>query len=64
MFSVEMRPHLMRMVCLDGKTARVAAHCLRLSERSARRFLRYFLESGGEFHHDPEQWNRHYSTTI
>jgi len=59
MFSAEARQHLVRMVCLDGKNVTDAAHCLRLSERSARRFLRYFMESGGEFHHDPEQWNRH-----
>jgi len=59
MFSAETRQHLVRMVCLDGKNVTDAAHYLRLSERSARRFLRYFMESGGEFHHDPEQWNRH-----
>jgi len=59
MLSGETRQHLVRIVCLDGKNVTDAAHCSRLSERSARRFLRYFMESGGELHHDPEQWNRH-----
>jgi len=35
-----------------------AAHCVRISELSARRFLRYFNESGGALQHDPEQKNR------
>jgi len=47
------------MVCLDGKSDAGAAYCLRLSERSAQRFLCYFMGSGGEFHNDPEQWNLH-----
>jgi len=59
MFSAETRQHLVRMVCLNGKNVTDAANSLRLSERSTRRFLHYFTESGGEFHHDPEQWNRH-----
>jgi len=59
MFSFETRQHLVRMVCLDGKSVTDADHCLRLCERSARRFLLYFMDSGSEFNHDPEQWNRH-----
>jgi len=27
--------------------------------RSATRFLTYFRDTGGEFHYDPAQWNRH-----
>jgi len=59
MFSSETRQHLVHMVCISGKSDTDAAYCLRLSERSARRFLRYCIDCGGECHHDPEQWNRH-----
>jgi len=59
MFSAETRQHLVRMVCHDGKSIMKPAYCLCFSERLARRFLGYFMDSGGEFHHDPEQWNRH-----
>jgi len=47
------------MVVVDGKGVACAARHLRVSERSARRFLAYLWETGGEFHYDPERWNRH-----
>jgi len=47
------------MVREDGLSVAAAARDLRIAVRSATRFLRYFLETGGDFHYDPAQWNRH-----
>jgi len=59
MKSAETRQHLVRMVVVDGKSVECAALHLRISERSARRFLAYCWKTGGDFRYDPERWNRH-----
>jgi len=58
MKSVKTRQHLVRMVVVDGKSVACAARHLRVSKRSARRFLASFWQTGGDFHYDPERWNR------
>ena len=64
MKSAETRQHLVRMVVVDGKSVACAARHLRVSERSARRFLAYFWQTGGDFHYDPERWNRHADNVV
>jgi len=58
MKSVETREHLLRMVREQGRTVASAARDLNISVRSATRFLKYFRDTGGEFHYDLAQWNR------
>jgi len=64
MISVETKEHLVRMVREDDRSVAAAARDLRISVRSATRFLRYFLETGGDFHCDPAQWNRHFDNSA
>jgi len=64
MISVETREHLVRMVREDGRSVAAAARDPRISIRSATRFLRYFLDTGGDFHYDPGQWNRHFDNSA
>jgi len=64
MNSAETRQHLVRKVVVDGKSVACAARHLRVSERSARRFLAYFWQTGGDFHYDPERWNRHADDVV
>jgi len=47
------------MVREQGRSVASAARDLNISVRSATRFLTYFRDTGGEFHYDPAQWNRH-----
>jgi len=64
MISVETRKHLVGMVREDGRSVAAAARDLRISARSAKRFLRYFFDTGGDFHYDPVQWNRHFDKSA
>jgi len=57
--SAETRQHLVRMVLVEGSTVAAASRSLGLSVRSAARYLRYFRDTGSEFHFAPEQWNCH-----
>lgn len=57
--SAETRLHLMGTVLVEGRDVASAARSVGLSARSASRYLRYFRETGGEFHYAPEQGNRH-----
>lgn len=59
MKSKETRTHLLRMVLEDGVPVQTAAAQLRMSRRSASRFLSYFEETGGATHYKPDTWNRH-----
>jgi len=59
MKSTETRQLLVRMVLVEGSTVAAASRSLGLSVRSAARYLRYFRDTGGEFHDALEQWNRH-----
>jgi len=47
------------MVRVEGRSVVSAARDLNMSVRSATRFLSHFRDTGGEFHHNPAQWNRH-----
>jgi len=60
MISAETREHLVRMVRQDGRSVAAAARDLRIAARSATRFLVYVRDTVGDFHNDPEQWNRHF----
>jgi len=55
----ETREHLVRMVRVEGHSVASAARDFNMSVRSATRFLAYFRDTGGEFHNNPAQWNRH-----
>jgi len=57
--SVDKREHLVRMVREDSRSVAAAARDVRISVRSAPHFLRYFLDTGGDWHYDPARWNRH-----
>lgn len=59
MFSEETRHHLVRLVMHDHATVAFAARSLRVSTRSATRYLMYYRETGGAVHSDPAMWNRH-----
>jgi len=52
------------MVREDGRSVAAAARDRRISARSAKRFLRYFFDTGGDFHYDPVQWNRHFDKSA
>jgi len=58
MKSVKTRQHLVRMMVVDGMSVACASRHLPVSKRSVRRFLAYFWQTGGDFHYDPERWNR------
>jgi len=60
MISAETREHLVRMVRQEGRGVAAAARDLRIYVRSATRFLVYFRDTRGDFHYDPDQWNRHF----
>jgi len=64
MKSAETRQHLVRMTVVDGKSVACAARHLRVSVKSARRFLAYFWQTGGDFHYDPERWNWHADNVV
>jgi len=59
MRSVETREHLVRVARKQARSVASAARDLNISVRSATRCLPYFRDTGGEFHYDPAQWNRH-----
>jgi len=61
MISAETREHLVKMVRQEGRGVAAAARDLRIYVRSATRFLVYFRDTGGDFHYDPDQWNRHFN---
>jgi len=52
------------MVREDDRSDAAAARDLLISLRSATRFLRYFMDNGGDFHYDPGQWNRHFDNSA
>jgi len=60
MKSAETREHVVRMVLEHGRGVVPAAHDLNKSVRSASRFLGYYCDTGGDFHYDPANWNRHF----
>jgi len=60
MKSAETREHVVRMVLEHGRGVVAAAHDLNKSVRSASRFLGYYCDTGGDFHYDPANWNRHF----
>jgi len=52
------------MVREDGRSVAAAARGLRISVRSATRFLCFFLDTGGDFHYDPGQCSRHFDNSA
>lgn len=50
--------HLVRMVLEYGVPVKTAGAQLRMSRRSASRFLSYFEETGRAVHYNPDTWNR------
>jgi len=64
MKSAETRQNVVHTEVVNGKSVACAARHLRFSERSARRFLAYFWQTGGDFHYDSEWWNRHAENVV
>jgi len=59
MKSEEVCKTVVPMALVDGMGVASTARAMRMSRRSLTRCLRYFHDTGGALHYDPDTWNRH-----